>query len=293
MDTDQRAAMQARIIEALHVDASFNAAAEIERRIAFLCDYVLHSGSRALVLGISGGIDSTVAGYLSQRAVQRARNRGHQAAFIAMRLPYGVQRDEDDAHRALTAIGPDVSMMVNIKPASDAMLDALKGGELVFDTAGQEDFILGNIKARQRMIAQFAVAGTRRGLVVGTDQAAEALMGFFTKFGDGACDLTPLTGLNKRRVRQLGLALGAPRDLVEKMPTADLESLAPLKPDELAFGLSYDEIDDFLEGKLVSERACQIIFAQYAATEHKRQLPVTPFSVASPELARGKAPDHP
>jgi NAD+ synthase len=276
MDIDQRTARQARIIEALHVAPAFDPATEIERRVAFLCDYLERTRSRALVLGISGGIDSTVSGHLAQRAAQRARSRGHEAVFVAMRLPYGVQRDEDDAQRALAAIGADVSMTIDIKPASDAMLAVLKSGGLAFESATQEDFILGNIKARQRMIAQYAVAGTRRGLVIGTDQAAEALMGFFTKFGDGACDLTPLTGLSKRRVRQLGLALGTPRALVEKMPTADLESLAPLKPDELAFGLSYDEIDDFLEGKVVSERAYEIIFAQYAATEHKRQLPVTP-----------------
>src|SRR3546814_1546582 len=102
------------------------------------------------------------------------------------------------------------------------------------------------------MIAQYAVAGAHRGLVVGTDHAAEALMGFFTKFGDGAADLTPLTGLNKRRVRALAQAMGAPDTLVMKVPTADLESLTPLKPDEDAFGVTYAEIDDFLEGKDVS-----------------------------------------
>lgn len=277
MNTDQRRALQDRIIEELHVAPAFDATEEVERRVGFLCDYLLDSGSGALVLGISGGVDSTVAGCLAQRAVERARERGHRAEFVAMRLPYGVQRDEDDAHEAMEAIGPDISMIVNIKAASDAMLVDLKTGGLRFDNIEQEDFILGNIKARQRMIAQYAVAGARRGLVIGTDQAAEALMGFFTKFGDGACDLTPLTGLNKRRVRRLGTALGVPRELVEKVPTADLESLAPLKPDEQAFGLGYDEIDDFLEGKVVSDRAYEIIFAQYRATEHKRQLPATPF----------------
>src|SRR5690606_21546914 len=82
-----------------------------------------------------------------------------------------------------------------------------------------------------------------------TDHAAEALMGFFTKFGDGAADVTPLTGLNKRRVRALAQAMGAPDEQVNKVPTADLESLSPLKPDEVAMGVSYTEIDAFLEGR--------------------------------------------
>src|SRR3546814_462255 len=135
------------------------------------------------------------------------------------------------------------------------MLDALLAGQVQFRDAQHRDFLLGNIKARQRMIAQYAVAGAHRGLVVGTDHAAEALMGFFTKFGDGAADLTPLTGLNKRRVRALAQAMGAPDTLVMKVPTADLESLTPLKPDEDAFGVTYAEIDDFLEGKDVSREA--------------------------------------
>jgi NAD+ synthase len=128
------------------------------------------------------------------------------------------------------------------------------------------------------MIAQYAVAGASHGLVIGTDHAAEALMGFFTKFGDGACDLAPLTGLNKRRVRALARSFGAHDALVYKTPTADLESLAPLKPDEAAFGVSYDEIDDFLEGKRVSDTAYEVILGQYRSTMHKRSLPADPLT---------------
>src|SRR5690606_739796 len=139
-----------------------------------------------------------------------------------------------------------------------------------------EDFVLGNIKARQRMIAQYAVAGAYGGIVVGTDHAAEALMGFFTKFGDGAADLTPLTGLSKRRVRALASALGAPDTLVYKVPTADLESLNPQKPDEHAFGLTYDQLDDFLEGKPVAPDVFERIVSIFRSTAHKRALPYSP-----------------
>jgi NAD+ synthase len=136
--------------------------------------------------------------------------------------------------------------------------------------------VLGNIKARQRMIAQYAIAGARVGAVIGTDHAAEALMGFFTKYGDGAADILPLSGLTKRRVRALAHALGASERLVHKVPTADLESLTPQKPDEDSYGISYHDIDDFLEGKPVSDEVLTTIRRFYMATRHKRALPVSP-----------------
>jgi len=277
VQNEEREATQRKIIETLHVAKTFDAAKEIERRTAFLCARLEHGSRRTLVLGISGGVDSLLAGFLAQNAVQRMRQRGQDATFIAMRLPYGVQKDESEAQQALDAIRPDRIMTVNIKTASDALLAAVESGGQAFSDAASRDFILGNVKARQRMIAQYAVAGATAGLVIGTDHAAEALTGFFTKFGDGACDLAPLTGLTKGRVRKLAAAFGAPEALVAKTPTADLEDLMPLKPDEQALGISYDEIDDFLEGKPVSDRVWDRILRQYRATAHKRRPPYTPF----------------
>lgn len=269
-------AAQREIIAALHVAPVFDAASELERRTDFLANYLRSTGLRTLVLGISGGVDSLTAGCLAQRAVEKLRAQGYDATFIAMRLPYGVQKDEDEAQRSLTVIKPDRTITVDIRPAADSMLAALKAGDLAFRDAAHEDFVLGNIKARQRMVAQFAVAGAHDGIVIGTDHAAEALMGFFTKFGDGAADITPLTGLNKRRVRAVAQLLGAPDALVYKVPTADLESLVPGKPDEDAFGVSYEQIDDFLEGKPVSAAARAVILATHRKSGHKRALPVEP-----------------
>lgn len=277
MDTPSDHDAQRRIAAALEVRPNIDAEREIARRRDFLRDQIVRTGQHALVLGISGGVDSTVAGRLAQLAVTDARGQGlDDARFIAMRLPYGEQRDEADARRALEFIAPDEVLAVDVKPASDALLAALEQGGLGFADAAHRDFVLGNIKARQRMVAQYAVAGARSGLVVGTDQAAEAVMGFFTKYGDGACDVAPLTGLSKRQVRALGRALGAPAELVEKVPTADLESLAPQRSDEEAFGLRYDEIDDFLEGAAVDEHVRQVILEAYRRTAHKRELPITP-----------------
>jgi NAD+ synthase len=265
---------QTDIIADLGVAATFDAKAEAERRVVFLMDYLRSSGLKSLVLGISGGIDSTTAAMLAQRAVTRLRDEGYDAQFVAVRLPYGTQADEHDAQAALTAIGPDQTFTVNIKPAADGMWSQIMAAGYEPKDGAQQDFLLGNVKARQRMIAQFALAGGLRGLVIGTDHAAEAVMGFFTKFGDGAADVLPLAGLNKRRVRAVAEHLGAPHDLVFKVPTADLEDNAPLKPDEDAYGVTYDQIDDFLEGKDVGEYAQDKIISAYRATAHKRALPV-------------------
>ncbi|WP_413990947.1 ammonia-dependent NAD(+) synthetase [Labrys okinawensis] len=268
--------MDQHISSDMSVSAVFDAAVEAERRIAFLAGYLRASGCRTYVLGISGGVDSMTAGFLAQAAVERLRGEGYEARFIAMRLPYGVQADESDAQASIAFIRPDRVATVNIKPAADAMMTELirDAGDL-FERE-RADFHLGNIKARQRMIAQYGLAGAVRGLVIGTDHAAEAVMGFFTKFGDGAADILPLSGLNKRRVRAVASHLGAPKELVFKVPTADLESDAPLKPDEDVYGVSYEEIDDFLEGKTITPAGRERILATHRATMHKRALPVTP-----------------
>lgn len=276
MSASASIALQQEIARELQVAETFEAEREIERRVAFLAERLTSTGLRSLVLGISGGVDSTTTGRLCQLAVERARAAGHEARFYAMRLPYGVQADEHDAQLALSFIRADHVLTVDIKPASDAALAASVVAGVSFRDAHHQDFVHGNIKARQRMIAQYAVAGAHDGLVVGTDHAAEAISGFFTKFGDGAADLVPLTGLTKRRVRAVADALGAPAELVWKIPTADLETLDPGKADEDALGVTYDDIDDFLEGKPVDERAFETIVRRYRLTDHKRQLPAAP-----------------
>jgi len=268
----------AEIRRALHVEDDFNAQRELERRIDFLGSYLLQSRRRSYVLGISGGVDSLVAGALAQRAVARLRAAGAPATFIAVRLPYGMQRDEADAARCLDFIAPDEVRTIDIRPSVDAMQQALTAANVDLGEAAAADFLVGNIKARARMVAQYAIAGASAGLVIGTDHAAEAVMGFFTKHGDGAADVLPLAGLTKRRVRAVGLALGAPVELVAKVPTADLESLAPLRPDEDAFGVGYDTIDDFLEGKPVEPADAQVILAAYMASAHKRAPAATPYA---------------
>jgi NAD+ synthase len=273
--------LQQRIIAELGVRPEIDPAAEVERRVAFLTDYMGSTPARGYVLGISGGQDSTLAGRLAQLAMERARAGGRpDAMFVAVRLPYGTQADADDARLALEFIRPDHTSTVDIRPGTDALssdtgkaLADLPGGS---DGPDLRDFVRGNVKARERMVVQYAIAGQLGLLVIGTDHAAEAITGFYTKFGDGACDVTPLSGLNKRQGAALLQQLGAPERTWRKVPTADLEDDRPALPDEEALGVSYQHIDDYLEGREVPEQAAERIERWYTISRHKRAHPVGP-----------------
>jgi len=276
VDRANRTSVQAAISAELMVPAEFDGAVEVERRVTFLAEQLAGSDLRGWVLGVSGGVDSATTGRLCQLAAERVRADGGTATFVAMRLPYRAQADEEDAQRALAFIRPDTTLTVDVGPASDALSAAVDAaGEPAERVAGR-DLVRGNLKARMRMAAQYAVAGAHGLLVVGTDHAAEAVMGFFTKYGDGACDLAPLAGLTKRRVRAVAQALGAEDAIVAKVPTADLESERPGLPDEHVFGVTYERIDDFLEGREVAPEVHEIIVSTYRRTAHKRALPAAP-----------------
>jgi NAD+ synthase len=262
------------IMRELAVQSTIDPITEVRRRIDFLKDYLASTPASGFVLGISGGQDSTLTGKLAQQAATELRADGHEAEFVAVRLPYGVQADEDDASIALKFIDPDRTVTVNIKDAADAAAAATAEA---LGSAGIRDFVRGNIKARQRMVAQYALAGELGYVVVGTDHAAEAITGFFTKFGDGGVDLTPLTGLSKRQGAALLRELGAPESTWRKVPTADLEDDRPALPDEEALGVTYEQIDDYLEGKDVTEEVADKLEKMFLATRHKRTVPVTPF----------------
>lgn len=265
--------MRHHVREVLGVRAHIDPAAEVRRRVEFLMEYLRSvPGARGFVLGISGGQDSSLAGKLCQLACERLRAQGSEAEFIAVRLPHGEQRDEDDAQLALDFISPDRSVSVNIESSTEALsreVTAALGEELT-------DFNRGNVKARLRMVAQYAIAGETQSIVVGTDHAAEAVTGFFTKFGDGAADVVPLSGLTKRQGAALLQELGAPARLWKKVPTADLLDDEPGRTDEDELGVSYAEIDNYLEGDEVSRDAAQLIERKFRVSEHKRRQPAAP-----------------
>lgn len=278
--------LHAQIIAELGVRPTIKPAEEVERRVQFIADYMQATGVRALVLGISGGQDSTLAGRLCQLAVERLNQEGTQAQqadtpqpyrFCAVRLPYGTQADEDDAQVALKFIAPSIGVTVNIKGATD---ESARAASEALGIAQVSDFNKGNIKARERMIAQYALAGELGALVVGTDHAAEAVTGFYTKHGDGAADLVPLAGLTKRQGVALLQHLGAPDSTWQKVPTADLEEDRPALPDEEALGVTYTQLDDYLESTTgaadIDPQVAEHIEKLWFRSRHKRHLPVTP-----------------
>jgi NAD+ synthase len=263
------------VIEQMRVLPQIDPALEIKRRTAFIKTQLLESGATSLVLGISGGVDSCTQGKLAQIAVDELNLEIEpKFQFVGVRLPYREQADEIDAQASIDFIAPSQSIAVNVQPGADAIDQqtclALDSLGLLPASAEKRDFVKGNVKARTRMVIQYEIAGMLDGLVLGTDHSAENITGFYTKYGDGACDLAPLFGLNKRQVRQLATFMGAPENLVFKAPTADLETLAPQKTDEQALGLSYDQIDDFLEGKPVDKEVSEKLTGIFVKTQHKR-----------------------
>lgn len=267
--------LQKQIIEELGCKAVINPTEEIEKTKTFIKDYLkAHPFIKTLVLGISGGQDSTLCGKLCQLSIEELRRETGEASykFIAVRLPYGEQFDEKDCQDALKFIKPDQVMTVNIKAAVDASFDSLKKAGLEIS-----DFAKGNEKARERMKVQYSIATMNSGIVVGTDHAAEAITGFYTKYGDGGVDITPLFRLNKRQGKQMLKELSCPEHLYLKTPTADLEENRPALADEVALGVTYDNIDDYLEGKVLDEKISSIIENHFIKSAHKRKMPVTIF----------------
>ncbi|WP_057832288.1 ammonia-dependent NAD(+) synthetase [Colwellia sp. TT2012] len=272
---------QQTIIAEMKVIPEIDVQFEINRRINFIKKQLTQSGLSNLVLGISGGVDSSTCGRLAQLAVdelneqQSEENNSKSYQFIAVRLPYGVQADEEDAQQAINFIQPSHCLTTNVQVGVDGIhhevLQAMSKAEILIANDAHIDFSKGNVKARARMATQYHIAGIVGGLVLGTDHSAENITGFFTKWGDGACDLAPLFGLSKRQVRALARALGAPSILVDKVPTADLEELEPGKTDEDALGITYEQLDNFLEGKEVSTVVSEHIINLYKKTQHKRQ----------------------
>ena len=266
---------QSQIVAEMKTLPKIDVEFEITRRVDFIKRTLINSGLKHLILGISGGIDSCTCGRLAQLAINELNEGDSDYRFVAVRLPYAEQTDETEAQLSLDFIQPSANVCVNVQQGSDAIhqstLDALAQESLLPKSESLLDFAKGNVKARMRMIAQYEIGGILGGLVIGTDHSAENITGFYTKYGDGACDLAPLFGLNKRQIRALASHLGAPEQLINKAPTADLESLDPGKTDEDALGLSYDQIDDFLEGRKIEPAAEQRIINIFESTQHKRQ----------------------
>jgi NAD+ synthase len=241
---------------------------------AFISETVGAAGADRAVLGLSGGIDSTLTAHLAVEALGADAVHG-------LVLPGAVSRGENmsDAERVATDLGIEHDVL-EIDPFVDLLLDAYPEAE------GDREAV-GNARARTRAVVLYLVANHENGVVVGTGNRSEALVGYFTKFGDGAVDCHPIGNLYKQQVRQLARHVGVPEDLVTKEPTAGLWTG---QTDEAELGLGYDTLDAILalhvDGPLsetatareldVPAEQVTTVRRLYERSAHKRTTPPAP-----------------
>ena len=221
----------------------------------FLKDYLENNGMNTYVLGVSGGVDSSLCAALARNAVGKEK-------LHCLIIP--IDSSKEDVDDALTLV-KDLDLKYDIIDASETFHSYLRDFEksgMSFDRS-----TLGNLKARMRMSILYAVAQAEHGLVIGTDNADERCVGYFTKYGDGACDILPIAHLVKAEVVEASKILGIRTSLAERVPTAGLYEG---QTDEKEMGVSYKDLDAYVLGKEVNETAKKRIQYLEKISEHKR-----------------------
>lgn len=255
----------------MSVDLTIDADKTAVELVQFIAHRIERAGAPGAVLGLSGGLDSTVVAFLAVRALEPQQ----VWPFI---LPYRTSGPESRRDAEL------IARKLRLEPT---VLDVSAQVDCYFESVGERTPLrVGNKVARERMSVLYDHAKARGGLVLGTGNRTEWLLGYTTLWGDMACDLAPLGALYKTQVRQLAAALGVPKQIVEKTPTADLW---PGQTDEGEIGVSYQASDEILH-LMVSRRLSQskIVALGYEpaavrrirdlmrASAHKRRLPPSP-----------------
>ncbi len=195
--------------------------------VDFIREYVSKTGLEGIILGLSGGIDSALVTTLATEALGPDRVQ-------VMLMPVFKEKDEQNIK--------DAKLLIDQLGISSEMFE-LKNAVAAFQSLELDKMSLGNVAARIRMITLYSQANKNRLLVAGTGNRSEILTGYFTKYGDGACDLLPIAGLYKANVRRLSAHLGIPKPIIEKAPSAGLWAN---QTDEGELGITYDELDTVL-----------------------------------------------
>ena len=222
----------------------------------FLKDYLANSHMDGYVLGLSGGVDSSLVAALTKKAVGKDK-------LMCIMMP--IDSHEDDLKDALE-LAKSSDLNYKVVDASSSFHDLVK---LLKEQGEEYDrATLSNLKVRIRMCILYAYAQAHRCLVLGTDNMDERYTGYFTKWGDGAADLLPIVYLTKDEVVEASKILGVPTRLAERTPSA---GLFEGQTDEKEMGVTYKDLDDYLLGKKVSKEAEERILRLHRISEHKRK----------------------
>jgi len=234
-----------------------------EKLVSWIRGKILAAGCKGVVVGMSGGLDSSVLAVLCHRAFP-------QSMFGVLMPCYSSQEDIEHAQAVASLFSIPVKTVV-LDTVFDTLLKALPGDRV--DPAVSR-LAEANLKVRLRMLTLYYFANQLNYMVAGSGNRSELSVGYFTKYGDGGVDILPLGNLVKGQVRELGNFLGIPPEIINKPPSAGLWSG---QTDEGELGLSYEELDRYLISDEASNELRDRIESMIAASEHKR----LPPSVAS------------
>lgn len=238
---------------------------KIRKTVEWLREQVAQSHTRGLILGISGGIDSAVVGFLIKMACPDNS--------LGVIMPIKSSEKDMEHAKELVEKADLTHMTLDLTQAHSLMLSTVK--ETMQD-AWREDFARisdANTRARLRMTGLYTIANNLGYLVVGTDNAAEIYTGYFTKYGDGGVDVLPIAHLKKSEVYEWAEYLGVPQSILDKAPSADLWEG---QTDEIEMGTTYRFIDAFLDGQEVPEKDREVIERLHRNSEHKRHTASVP-----------------
>lgn len=223
---------------------------------AFIQDYLKKSHQKGYVLGISGGIDSALVAALTTKAVGRDK-------LFALLMP--IDSEKCDVEYGLE-LCHKFAIPYEVVDLSEPYHQLIAKFDL--EDSSAKAIALNNTKVRLRMVTLYAYAQARNALVLGTDNADEIHVGYFTKYGDGAADLVPISRLTKREVYQASQMLGVPDSIIKRVPTAGLFSG---QTDEGELGVTYEQLDRYLLGKEVPPHVAKRIAFLHRISEHKRK----------------------
>lgn len=252
--------------------------------VDFIREQVAAAGANGAVIGLSGGIDSTLTSHLVVEALGAESLHG-------LVLPARVSREDNmsDAEAVAQELGIDYDV-VPVDPIVESVLEAAPGTDTdaIGSEAPADQVPVGNVRARTRTVLNYFVANRDNALVIGTGNRTEAQVGYFTKYGDGAVDCHPIGDLYKQHVRQLARHVGVPDRIIEKPPTAGLWAG---QTDEEELGLAYETLDAILalavDGPLstaatanhlegVTEADVEHVLDLHRRSDHKRSVPPSP-----------------